>query len=359
MAILDGEFSLGLFGLNASSGIAMTRVPERWPANWKDILWVATAADKSGFDFILPLSRWRGYGGATNPTNECMETFSFAAALSGITTNITLFATIHVPFVHPTFAARSTVTIDHASGGRFALNIVCGWSLNEFEMFDLWDYDLDDRYAHGAEWVEVFDRMLDDRPFGSFDGQFFRLKDAECRPLSIQRPRPPIMSAAFSKTGREFATSHCDFLFMMHSNLSSAEEQIAKLLEISAAKGRNASIFTIAHVVCRDTDAEAERYYAYFADEMADQDAVTNFAAQMTKSAPLAAKFMEANRIKIAGGAGSAPIVGSPSRVAEQIIAVKEAGFHGIGLSFVNFRDELPFFIEQALPIVKKHVATA
>ena len=50
---------LGVFGLNAGSGIAMTKVPERWTARWDDIRDVVVAAEKLGFDFILPLARWR------------------------------------------------------------------------------------------------------------------------------------------------------------------------------------------------------------------------------------------------------------------------------------------------------------
>jgi len=42
-----------------------------------------------------------------------------------------------VPMVHPVFAAKALATVDHASGGRAGLNIVCGWSPQEFELFGL------------------------------------------------------------------------------------------------------------------------------------------------------------------------------------------------------------------------------
>ena len=57
---------LGLFGENCSSGRAATKVPERWPATWEGNLALARMADEAGIDFLLPIGRWKGYGGATN-----------------------------------------------------------------------------------------------------------------------------------------------------------------------------------------------------------------------------------------------------------------------------------------------------
>src|SRR5215468_4906310 len=90
------RFKIGLFSLNASGGIAMTRVPERWQAQWDDIAQVAQLADRAGLDFLLPLQRWRGYGGATDPRGCCLEAMTQAAALAGLTQQIALFATVQV-----------------------------------------------------------------------------------------------------------------------------------------------------------------------------------------------------------------------------------------------------------------------
>jgi len=37
--------------------------------------------------------------------------------------------------VHPVFAAKQFVTVDHVSRGRFGVNVVCGWNQDEFDMF--------------------------------------------------------------------------------------------------------------------------------------------------------------------------------------------------------------------------------
>jgi alkanesulfonate monooxygenase SsuD/methylene tetrahydromethanopterin reductase-like flavin-dependent oxidoreductase (luciferase family) len=47
-----------------------------------------------------------------------------------------VFATSHVLTIHPIMAAKQATTIDHITGGRFALNVVTGWHRSEIEMFD-------------------------------------------------------------------------------------------------------------------------------------------------------------------------------------------------------------------------------
>jgi alkanesulfonate monooxygenase SsuD/methylene tetrahydromethanopterin reductase-like flavin-dependent oxidoreductase (luciferase family) len=42
--------------------------------------------------------------------------------------NNAIFATSHLPTVHPIVAAKAATTIDHISGGRFGLNLVMGCS---------------------------------------------------------------------------------------------------------------------------------------------------------------------------------------------------------------------------------------
>ena len=51
------------------------------------------------------------------------------------TERIGLFMTVHVPIVHPLYAAKALATVDHISKGRAGLNIVCGWNPQEFAMF--------------------------------------------------------------------------------------------------------------------------------------------------------------------------------------------------------------------------------
>ena len=116
-------------------------------------------ADAAGIEFLLPIARWRGYGGETDFEGETLETISWAGGMLAATERLTAFGTVHAPLVHPIFAAKQLATLDHMSAGRIGLNIVCGWNQDEFEMFGVAQRAHDDRYAYGAEWFEVVQRI--------------------------------------------------------------------------------------------------------------------------------------------------------------------------------------------------------
>ena len=227
--LCDGGFKIGLFSLNASGGIAMTRVPERWQAHWNDIVEVAQLADRHGLDFLLPLQRWRGYGGDTDPRGWCMETTTHAAALAGVTRRIALLATVQVPIVHPAWSARAIATLDHVSGGRAGLNIVCGWNEKDFAMFGVQDVGVANRYSQGAEWLSIFSRLIAGE--GPFDhaGEYFKVEGAWCQPSRLQADGPVLLSAAFSAGGREFAAQNCDVLFTTISSIEHGKRHVAEL----------------------------------------------------------------------------------------------------------------------------------
>src|SRR5258708_29332911 len=58
-------FKVGLFGANLSGARTATTVPDRWSASWPDCLTMARITDEGGIDFLLPVGRWKGYGGGT------------------------------------------------------------------------------------------------------------------------------------------------------------------------------------------------------------------------------------------------------------------------------------------------------
>ena len=70
------RFKIGLFGANCSSGRAVTMVPERWSGSWQDGLRLARMAEDAGLDFMLPIGRWKGYGGETEYQGATWETIT-------------------------------------------------------------------------------------------------------------------------------------------------------------------------------------------------------------------------------------------------------------------------------------------
>ena len=347
------RFKLGVFSANADGGLTLTRVPERWGAAWPEIVSVAQMADRAGIEFFLPIARWKGFGGEMNSRDWCYETLTFAAALAGVTQNIALFSTVHVPMVHPVFAARALATIDHASNGRAGLNIVCGWSPEEFGMFGL--EMVEDRYEQGLEWFEILRRIHEDTGPFDFDGRFYQLKGAGGHPASLQRPRPITLNAAFSPPGRDFAARAADYLFTTFTDLDSGRAQIQDIATRAAVQGRDVGVFTTCHVVCRPTQAEAEDYYEHYAVTMQDTASVDKYMkAKQANSGSHDADAYRLHRKRFAGGAGTYPLVGTPRHIADEMIRMAEAGFAGTTVSFVNYAAELPYFIETVLPLLQQ-----
>jgi hypothetical protein len=75
------KFKLGVFSMNSDGGLTLTKVPERWPAIWSEIMEVSQLADRAGFEFLLPIARWKGFGGEMNSREWSYETLTHAAAL--------------------------------------------------------------------------------------------------------------------------------------------------------------------------------------------------------------------------------------------------------------------------------------
>jgi len=350
------RLKLGLFGSNCSSGLAATKVPERWSGSWSDNLKLARMIDDAGVEFLLPVGRWKGYGGATNSEGETFETVTWATGLLTGTRHITVFGTVHAPLIHPVYAAKMFVTADHASEGRFGLNVVCGWNQDEFDMFGAQQREHDDRYAYGAEWLAIVDRLwTEDEPF-DVDGTYFHLKHIAALPKPYGGTRPLIMNAGASPAGKAFAIAHADDLFTRLYSPEDAIENVRAIKAQAAAAGRPVSVFTAVNIVCRPTTREAEEYYHYYAGEMADWEAVANRTGTQRVYGFRSAQYeaYSADSIRQAAGYGSYPVVGDPDGVAAELAKISSLGFAGVAAGLVNYLDEFPYIRDEVLPRLER-----
>ena len=361
---------IGLFGANCSSARTATLAPERWQATWPDCLKLARIADEAGVDFLLPIGRWKGYGGESDFHGSTLETVTWACGLLGATRRITVFGTVHAPLFHPLIAAKEMVTADHIGEGRFGLNIVAGWNEGEFEMFGMEQRPHDERYDFAQEWVDVVNRAWSDAEEQfDFDGRSFKLKNVRAKPKPYGGTRPLIMNAGHSGAGRDFAMRNCDAFFTSTGDVRLAAagtaQQISeeKLIEVTAQKvadikaegkkfGRDIEVYTQGQVICRPTQKEAEDYHHYANVEHADWGAVERMlelrgvTSQNTPPAEYAAKRMQ----QAVSGIGGNPYVGTPDAVAEQLANLSRGGVRGIAVSFVNYLNDAPYFCAEVLP---------
>ncbi len=347
---------IGLFGANCSSGRSATTVPERWSASWSDCLRLARMAEDAGIDFMLPIGRWKGYGGETDFHGTALETVTWAAGLLAATRRLVVFGTVHAPLFHPLIAAKEFVTADQIGEGRFGINLVVGWNDGEFEMFGVTQHEHDTRYDFAQEWLDVVKRAWSEPDDFNFNGQFLRLKGVRAFPKPYGDTRPIIMNAGRSAVGQAFALRNCDAFFTATSDSKSSIEANARHVEqikdAARAFGRNIEVYTVGQVVCRPTQKEAEDYYRHALVENADWGAIAQMMALKNITPQTVAAEEYARRLHyFAGmGIGGYPFVGTPDQVAQELANVSRAGIRGIALSFVNYLDELPFFRDEVLP---------
>lgn len=96
----DNRVKLGVMAFNCSHGSTVTTVDDAWAMTWSDNLRLSRMADAAGLEALLPVGRWKGYGGATNFNNRTFETLTWAAGIAAATNHATILATAHAPLVH-------------------------------------------------------------------------------------------------------------------------------------------------------------------------------------------------------------------------------------------------------------------
>ncbi len=350
------RLKLGLFGMNLSHGLSATRVPERWDASWDHNVTAAQMADEAGIECLVPVGRWRGYGGETNYEQESFETITWAAGLLAHTRQITAFGTVHVPLIHPVLAAKQCMTADHIGHGRFGLNVVCGWNPSEFGMFGHTQDPHDSRYDRGQEWLEIITRIWDGEAPFEYRGKFYELHDVLGAPAPWGGRRPIIMNAGSSPAGLRFAVRNAELMFDQPGLIAEGRKRIPEIRRMARESGRaTIQIFSHAYIVCRPTRREAEDYLHYFAVENAENDAIDRLVSlALGNTQSMNPEQLRSARRRFAGGYFGEEIVGAPDDVAERLRWISELGFDGLGINFVNFVDELPYFCAEVLPRLEK-----
>ena len=358
IAMYNGNaLKIGLFGANCSSGRAVTKVAERWSGSWPDNVSLARMADEAGIDFLLPIARWKGYGGDTDYQGATFETVTWACGLLALTRRITVFGTVHAPLFNPLIAAKEFVTADHIGEGRFGLNLVVGWNEDEFEMFGVRQRDHETRYEYAQEWLDAVKLAWGPQEDFDFDGAYIKLANIRAKPKPYGGTRPLIMNAGASPTGRAFALHNCDAFFTQASRRS-AEETAQRVRDVkteAARYGREIDVYTVGVITCRPTEKEAEDYYRHCIVDNADWSAVDLILAKKNISpATVGDAMFNEQRTNYANGMGGVPIVGDPDRVARQLADLSHAGLRGVSVSFVNYADELPFFCGEVIPRLER-----
>ena len=347
------RFKLGLFGMNCSGGLSLTKAPERWDASWDNNVTAARLADDAGLEFLLPIGRWHGYQGESDTQGTTFETIAWACGLLASTKEITTFGTLHVAFVNPVFAAKQMVTADHIGHGRFGLNIVSGWNPIEFGMMGVDLKDHDRRYAYSAEWLDIVKRIWSEAEPFDYEGATFRLRGVLGKPKPWWGSRPILVSAGNSDTGKQFAALNADCLFTTIPNVEALPEKIESF-RTGAPPGQLRNIFSSCHLMVRPTRREAEEYHLYIVHEQGDMEAA-EYAMNLRgdRLAPHLAADRDKLKARLISGAGF-PIIGSYDDAVATFARLSAAGLNGLACGMINYIDDFPHIRDGLLPRMER-----
>jgi FMNH2-dependent dimethyl sulfone monooxygenase len=356
-SLLHGNaLRLGLFGANCVSGRTYARLAERWDASWEHNLSLAHLAEEVGIECMVPIARWKGYGGVSNPNGASFESLAWACGLLAATQRLMVFCTVHVPLHHPIVVAKQIATADHIGQGRLGVNIVCGWNEDEFQMFGVSKHEHDARYAQGEEWWDIVKRIwAGGAPF-DYDGIYYQLRSVEGAPRPYGIQDPLMMNAGSSPAGRQFAIRHSDMHFDGVHTPESSRDRIAETKRLARESGRHIQVWTPVGIVCRPSRQEAEDYVHYIVDH-ADWGALGYLADMHARDArdrtdPEGILRHRGTdqivRRVLARGAYCA--IGDPDTVAGELARLHDVGFDGLALNFVDYLAELPYFAATVLP---------
>jgi dimethylsulfone monooxygenase len=240
------------------------------------------------------------------------------------------------------------------------VNIVVGWNEGEFDMFGVKQREHDARYDYAQEWIDVVKLAWSRDGTFDFDGQYLKLKGTRAYPKPYGETRPLLMNAGSSDVGQSFALRNCDAFFVATAgSRTSLAGNAAKVAEVKAAAaklGRQIEVFTVGQVICRSTQGEAEDYYRHVNIDNADWGAIDGMLANKSISPQTIGpeEYEKKRRYFAANAIGGYPFVGTPDRVAEELAIISQAGVRGIGLSFVNYLAEVPYFCDEVLPRLRR-----
>jgi FMNH2-dependent dimethyl sulfone monooxygenase len=351
------KLKLGTFCTNVSGAACMSTMDGVYEATWPNVQATARLADEMQFEAIVPLGRWQGFGGVTKFNEQILEAMTFSASVTAITQKPSVFATIHVPTLHPVLAAKQATTIDHVGNGRFTLNVVTGWNKAEIELFGTPLLDHAERYVMAEEWVALLKLLwTSDEPF-DFEGKYYTIKQACLKPHPVQ-PYPALMNASGSAVGKAFAAKHFDIVFSgpTKPDAASVRAQMDAYRTYAHQEfGRDLKLWMTAYMIIGDTEADARRQFEYCVHEKGDRVAAKNFMDGMgVASHSIPPDVMKRIGDDMIAGYGGFALIGTKEKIADDLQMLSASGVDGVLLTWPAFIAGMTRFKTEVLPLLNQ-----
>ena len=323
-------------------------VPDpRLASSWEHCRNIVMQAEKGGFDNILLPS---GYALG-------MDTTAFAAAIAAVTSRIRLLMAVRIGESWPPQLARQIATLDQISGGRMTINIISSDLPGEV-------MESNPRYARTVEAMLILKTLLNGDPL-SHKGEHWNIEVDPPRIKTVSGTCPPLYFGGLSPAARDAAAKACDVFLMWPDKMETVRAIIADMTARAATYGRTLKFGYRAHVVVRDSEAEARAAADRLLSKLDDAEGAAIRAKSLdSQSAGVAAQaalregaaddgYAEANLWTGIGRARSgcgAAIVGDPDQVLAKLQAYQAEGIEAFILSGYPHGAECDLFARHVLP---------
>ena len=191
---------------------------------------IAVTAERSGFDTVMVMDHFYQLPLLGPPDHEMLEAYTLLGALGARTENVNLGTLVTgVTYRNPAVLAKSVTTLDVISGGRAFLGIGAAWFDVEHEGLGVDFPPVKERMDRLEEAIQICRAMFrGERP--TFDGEYYRTKDAINVPAPVRAGGPPIMvgGQGEKRTLKIMAT------YAEMANFTSGYDELPRKLEVLA-----------------------------------------------------------------------------------------------------------------------------
>ncbi|MGA9012464.1 MAG: LLM class flavin-dependent oxidoreductase [Acetobacteraceae bacterium] len=323
-------------------------------------------------------------------------------AMAYATQHLGFGVTCNLTYEPPYTFARRMSTLDHLTKGRIGWNVVTGYLDSAARGMGLAQQpEHDSRYDVAEEYMQVVYQLwegswedsavLRDRTSRQFadparihrvkhEGAHYKVDAIHLSEPSPQRT-PVLYQAGASVRGREFAAAHAECIFVNGQFRHNVRDIVADIRARTKAFGRDPhdiKMFVGATVVVAPTDAEAQDKLAEYREYASSEGALAHYSSSVGvdfsrygPDEPI--RFVNTNALRsnleaitvrsgtewtlrklmqmMVLGSRQAPIVGSPSHVANELLAwVSEADVDGFNLSRTVIPECVEDFVELVVP---------
>jgi len=350
---MTGPKEFGVFLPIANGGWIVSSSTPVLDGGWTQNRDAALIAEEEGFDFVMAMGKWRGFGGETSHWGTSLEAATMMAGIAAVTKRIKVWATLHAILHNPAVAAKMIATLDHISGGRAGLNIVAGAYRGEFEQMDAWDAKLDHdaRYDLTEEWTQIVKRLWRE-PSVTFQGKYFDFRDCVSEPKPLKPPF--LICAGMSKRGFESSVREADGCFIGGRDEAETRDASNRARALAAKLGKPIRTYCMMTVITGETDAEAQAKAQKYRDGL-DEGAVLGMLQSYGVSLTGEGNAMTA---RAQGAFMTQTAVGSPATCAAKIEAfLRDCDIDGLMFVYDDYLKGLRVTGREILPRLRQAFA--